>query len=107
MPPASTTGRPCSGSPRPPRPRSTRRVSIKATFARSLRFNDPVEVTLAVHALGRTSVEYHLAIEGEEGLAARGTVKTVLVDRATGRAIPWPDEVRAAFAGAGLQQVPA
>jgi acyl-CoA thioester hydrolase len=86
---------------------ATPRVSIKATFARSLRFNDPVEVTLAVHALGRTSVEYHLAIEGEEGLAARGTVKTVLVDRATGRAIPWPDEVRAAFAGAGLQQVPA
>src|ERR671929_1174173 len=42
---------------------ATPRVSIKATFARSLRFNDPVEVNLAVHALGRTSVEYRLAVE--------------------------------------------
>jgi acyl-CoA thioester hydrolase len=86
---------------------ATPRVSIRATFARSLRFNDPVEVTLAVNALGRTSVEYRLAIEGEEGTAARGTVKTVLIDRETGRAVPWPDEIREAFAGAGLQQAPA
>jgi acyl-CoA thioesterase FadM len=59
-----------------------------------------------VHALGRTSVEYHLAIEGEEGTAARGSVKSCLVDRATGRAVPWPDEIREAFAGAGLQELP-
>src|SRR3954454_17774903 len=40
----------------------TPRVKVEATFARSLRFNDPVDVELAVTALGRTSVEYRLAV---------------------------------------------
>jgi len=31
----------------------------------------------------------------------------VLVDRATGRAMPWPDEIRAALRGGGLQAAPA
>jgi acyl-CoA thioester hydrolase len=41
---------------------ATPRVSVAATFSRSLRFNEPVEVELAVVALGRTSVEYALRI---------------------------------------------
>lgn len=85
---------------------ATPRVAVQATFARPLRFNDPVEVALTVRALGRTSVEYGLAIESDAGTAAEGTVKTCLVDRGTGRAVPWPDEIRAAFAGAGLVQAP-
>ena len=85
---------------------ATPRVAVEASFARSLRFNDPVEVELAVAALGRTSVEYRLAIAGEQGTAAQGTVKTCLIDRGTGREVPWPDEIRAAFAGGGLQQAP-
>src|SRR5689334_3484415 len=74
---------------------ATPRVAVQASFARSLRFNDPVKVALEVTALGRTSVEYGLAITGDQGLAAEGRVKTCLIDRETGRAIPWPDEVRA------------
>src|SRR5919109_4164162 len=58
---------------------ATPRVAVQATFARSLRFNDPVEVTLTVTRLGRTSIEYRLAVEGEEGTAARGSVKSCLV----------------------------
>jgi acyl-CoA thioesterase FadM len=85
---------------------ATPRVAVEATFARSLRFNDPVEVALAVRAVGRTSVEYGVSIESEQGTAAEGTVKSCLIDRATGRAVPWPDEIRAAFAGAGLQETP-
>jgi acyl-CoA thioester hydrolase len=85
---------------------ATPRVAVQATFARSLRFNDPVEVALTVKRLGRTSVEYALSIAGEEGPAARGSVKTCLIDRGTGRAIPWPDEVRAKLSGAGAQQPP-
>jgi acyl-CoA thioesterase FadM len=85
---------------------ATPRVAVQATFARPLRFNDPVEVALAVTRLGRTSVEYHLAIESEHGTAAEGSVKSCLIDRETGRAVPWPDDVRAAFASGGLQQVP-
>src|SRR6201995_3564380 len=55
---------------------ATPRVAVQASFARSLRFNDPVEVELTVAALGRTSVEYRLAIASEAGTAAEGTVKT-------------------------------
>jgi acyl-CoA thioester hydrolase len=85
---------------------ATPRVAVGATFARPLRFNDPVDVHLEVSALGRSSVAYRLAIATDEGTAAEGTVKSVLVDRATGRATPWPDDVRAKLAGAGLQQPP-
>jgi acyl-CoA thioesterase FadM len=85
---------------------ATPRVSVAATFSRSLRFNEPVEVELAVVALGRTSVEYALRIEAGTGTAAQGTVKSVLIDRESGRAAPWPDDVRERLAGAGLQQPP-
>src|SRR3954469_25934411 len=85
---------------------ATPRVAVEASFARPLRFNDPVKVALAVTALGRTSVEYGLVITGDDGLAAEGSVKTCLIDRATGRAIPWPDEVRGKLSGAGPQQPP-
>src|SRR5919198_6240807 len=64
---------------------ATPRVAVQATFARSLRFNDPVEVTLAVAAIGRTSVEYAMSIDGEAGAGAEGAVTTCLVDRGTGR----------------------
>jgi acyl-CoA thioesterase FadM len=85
---------------------ATPRVAVQASFARSLRFNDPVEVALTVTGLGRTSVEYGLAITGDGGLAAEGSVKTCLIDRDTGRAIPWPDEIRAKLSGAGPQRAP-
>jgi acyl-CoA thioester hydrolase len=86
---------------------ATPRVAVAATFARPLRFNDPVDVELTVRALGRTSVEYGLAIVAEDGPAAEGTVTSCLIDRATGRTTPWPDDVRAAFAAAGLQRADA
>src|SRR6185295_3540339 len=49
---------------------ATPRVAVEATFARSLRFNDPVDVELAVTALGRTSVEYRLAVRADGATAA-------------------------------------
>jgi acyl-CoA thioesterase FadM len=85
---------------------ATPRVAVQASFARPLRFNDPVEVALTVTRLGRSSVDYALAIEGEEGRAAEGSVKACLIDRETGRAIPWPDEVRAKLSAAGAQRPP-
>jgi acyl-CoA thioesterase FadM len=86
---------------------ATPRVAVEATFARSLRFNDPVEVSLAVTRVGRSSVAYALAIEGEAGVAAQGAVTSVLIDRASGRAIAWPDDIRAALRAGGLQTAPA
>jgi acyl-CoA thioester hydrolase len=84
----------------------TPRVAVAATFARPLRFNEPVEVDLAVQALGRTSVEYRLEIRADGAVAAQGSVKSCLVDRETGRPTAWPDEVRAQLAGAGRRPAP-
>jgi acyl-CoA thioester hydrolase len=85
---------------------ATPRVAVHATFARPLRFNDPVDVTLAVAAIGRTSVEYAMSIDADGGTAAQGTVKTVLIDRETGRSIAWPDDVRAKLSAGGPQRPP-
>ena len=85
---------------------ATPRVAVQATFSRPLRFNDPVDVELVVTRLGRTSVEYRLAVSADGVTAAEGGVTSVLIDRGTGRAIPWPDEVRAQLSAAGPQVPP-
>lgn len=83
---------------------STPRVSVAADFRRSLRFNDAVDVELAVTGLGRTSITYALRIGNEHGAAVEGRVTSVLVDRDSGQAVPWPEGMRAKLAGGGLQQ---
>jgi len=67
---------------------ATPRVAVEASFRRSLRFNDPADVQLAVARIGRSSVHYDLAITGPEGLAVVGRVTTCLIDRATRRSEP-------------------
>ena len=85
---------------------ATPRVAVHATFVRPLRFNDRVATALTVTRLGRTSVEYALAIDGEEGRAAEGAVTSCLIDRRTGRPVPWPDDVREKLSAAGAQRPP-
>ena len=72
----------------------TPRVSVAAEFQRPLVFNDPVEVELAVEAVGRTSVRYALNITGPDGPAMSGQVTACLIDRESRRAIGWPDDLR-------------
>ena len=78
------------------------RVSVSATFSRSLRFNDAVEIELAVESIGRSSLSYRLAIDFEGERAAEGTLTVVFIDRSTGRAAPWPPAIRERLAGGGL-----
>jgi acyl-CoA thioesterase FadM len=78
---------------------ATPRVAVSAEFQRSLRFNDEVSVELAVEAVGRTSVRYAVTIAGAEGVAATLTLTACHIDRASGRAAPWPDDLRAALTG--------
>jgi len=73
---------------------ATPRVSVAAKFQRPLVFNDPVEVELAVEAVGRTSVRYALNITGPDGPAMSGQVTACLIDRESRRAIDWPDDLR-------------
>jgi acyl-CoA thioester hydrolase len=82
---------------------ATPRVSVRADFKRVLRFNDPVDVTLAVTDVGRTSVRYELTIEHDGALAVAGEITSCLIDRATGRAIPWPEDIRTPLLSAGAQ----
>jgi acyl-CoA thioesterase FadM len=72
----------------------TPRVSVAAEFQRPLVFNDPVEVELAVEAVGRASVRYALNIVGPDGPAMSGQVTACLIDRETRRAVGWPDDIR-------------
>jgi acyl-CoA thioester hydrolase len=79
----------------------TPRVSVTAEFRRPLRFNDPVEVELAVAAVGRSSVRYTLAITGPQGRAMTGEVTAALIDADSKRAVRWPDDIRAALESGG------
>lgn len=79
----------------------TPRVSVAAKFQRPLRFNDPVEVELAVAAVGRSSVRYTLTITGPQGPAMTGDVTAALIDAHSKRAVPWPEDIRAALEGGG------
>ena len=82
---------------------ATPRVHVEADFRRPLVFNEPVDVSLAVRAVGPTSVEYALAIGGEAGPAVSGMVKGVFIDRETRRATAWPAHVRERLESGGLQ----
>ena len=80
---------------------ATPRVSVAMDFKRSLRFNDEIEAKLAVTAIGHSSVRYEFTLSGPEGVAAVGQLAACLVDRATGRATPWPDDMRRLLASGG------
>lgn len=80
---------------------STPRVKVAAEFRRSLRFWDLVEVELTVASVGRASLQQSFVIRVDGDVAVDGEVTMVLVDRETGRARPWPDEVRESFLKAG------
>jgi acyl-CoA thioesterase FadM len=79
----------------------TPRVSVSADFARPLRFNDLVDVELTVAAVGRTSVRYALTITGPQGSAVTGHLTAAFIDADTGRAAPWPDDIRWALESGG------
>jgi acyl-CoA thioesterase FadM len=80
---------------------ATPRVAVAMDFKRSLRFNEQVEAALTVAALGRSSVRYEFVLSGRHGVAAVGRLSACLVDRATGRATPWPDDMRRVLASGG------
>jgi acyl-CoA thioesterase FadM len=80
---------------------SVPRVAVSVDFRRSLRFNDPVAVELAVVTVGRSSLAYRLTVTSEAGLAAEGTLTVCFVDESTGRAAPWPPDIRERLSGGG------
>jgi YbgC/YbaW family acyl-CoA thioester hydrolase len=82
---------------------ATPRLSVAADFRQPLRFNDAVDVELQVEALTRSSVTYSLAIAGPDGPAMEGRIVTCFIDRASGKATPWPDRLRERLGAGGRQ----
>jgi acyl-CoA thioester hydrolase len=78
------------------------RVAVSATFTKPLRFDDPVELGLAVESIGRSSLVYRWTATSEGEPVAEGSLTVVFIDRSTGRAAPWPDAIRERLAGGGL-----
>lgn len=78
----------------------TPRVAFSADFFAAVTFDQEVEVTFAVTAVGRTSATYDFEVVLVDGpRAAGGQVVTVFMDH-DGATAPWPDHVRAALSGA-------
>jgi len=72
------------------------RVEYHAEYLGRLYYQDPVDVTLRVVAVGRTSLTYAFEVRrADDGaLAARGGYVVVHIDEVTGKSDPWSDELR-------------
>ena len=71
-------------------------VETRCTYAAPLSFPEPVEVGLAVAALGRSSIRYRLGVfgAGAQRAAAQGEFVHVVVDRESRRPVEIPAEWR-------------
>lgn len=76
-------------------------AETRCSFAAPLAFPEPVEVGLAVIALGRSSIRYRIGVFGAGGetAAAQGEFVHVVVDRASRRPVAIPDNWRAKLEG--------
>jgi acyl-CoA thioester hydrolase len=74
-------------------------VESRCRFLASLAFPDSVEVGVAVEAIGRSSVNYRLAVfkAGADTAAADGRYTHVYVERLTGRPVAIPEPHRRAM----------
>jgi YbgC/YbaW family acyl-CoA thioester hydrolase len=82
---------------------ATPRVKATAEFRRSFAFNDLLEIAVTVASIGRSSLVYRFEITKEDEICAEGEVTTCLIDPATARATPWPDDLRTMLGSAGAQ----
>lgn len=76
---------------------ATPRVKTEFDFDSPVRFDDQVDITLTVSALGDTSVTYEVDVMCGRGHVASGRMVAVLIDRDTGEKRPWTEDLRAAL----------
>jgi acyl-CoA thioester hydrolase len=76
---------------------ATPRVRTEFDFAAALRFDDEVEITLSVEALGETSITYGVEARTKDGPIVNGRMIAVLIDTETGMKTAWPEELRVAL----------
>jgi acyl-CoA thioester hydrolase len=77
------------------------RVAYQAEYLDRLFYQDEIQVTLRVSAVGRTSLTYAFEVRRtvDDVLAARGSYTVVHIGELQGRGAPWPDDLRAALGG--------
>jgi YbgC/YbaW family acyl-CoA thioester hydrolase len=80
------------------------RAHLEVDFLRPLWHRDLVDVVLTVAAVGRTSITYEVEVRRDGEPCARGRSVAVLLDRAGGRPVPWPEPYRHLLATAGPQR---
>jgi acyl-CoA thioester hydrolase len=80
------------------------RVHIEADFLRPLWFRDLVDIELTVDGVGRTSVTYRFEMRSRGEVAVQGRAVAVLLARAGGEPVPWPEEFRQRLLTAGRQR---
>ena len=76
---------------------ATPRVRTEFEFSDVLRFDDVVDIRLAVTALGTTSVTYRVDVTTNSTKVASGQMVAVFIDRDTGEKTPWTEPLREAL----------
>ncbi|HZD23733.1 MAG TPA: thioesterase family protein [Acidimicrobiia bacterium] len=77
---------------------ATPRVRTQWDFQTPVRFDDLVDVTLTISALGTSSVTYDFDLRTDAAQVATGRIVAVFIDPETGEKRTWPDDVREALA---------
>ena len=74
-------------------------VSSSCDYFASIAFPERIECGLRVASVGRSSVQYELAVfkQGSEQACAAGRFVHVFVDRASSQPVPIPERLRAAL----------
>jgi len=68
-----------------------------ARYRAPARFDDEVDVTVAVTRLGTTAMTTHMEVRREGELLVEGEMRHVFVDPAGGGKVPMPDSIRHAL----------
>jgi acyl-CoA thioester hydrolase len=76
------------------------RVHVECDFTAVLSYDDLMAIAVTVESVGRTSFTLAFDVRSKEQPAARGKITIVSVDRQTQRAMPLPEELRAALSQA-------
>lgn len=79
------------------------RARVETDFLRPLVFHDLVDVELEVTEIGRSSITYGMEIRRGGEVCARTRLVAVLLDRARGTPVEWPEPYRSALLTAGSQ----
>ena len=73
------------------------RVHVECDFLLAIVHDDPLEIEVFLTQLGRSSIRFDFRVLKEQRLAARGAVVIACMDKATGRAISIPPDLREQF----------